>query len=73
MYDNTRHQCLTNKRESIMVDTCNSSLILIRINHTILNDTLQKIDYVCRQGEVYAISSYRIFSKKLNDFVSELL
>ncbi|CAF2522114.1 unnamed protein product [Rotaria sp. Silwood2] len=64
MVDNTINRCRTNKKEYINVNICNSSLILIYINHTILNDTLEKIDYVCSQGGVNALSSYRILSRK---------
>ncbi|CAF1196056.1 unnamed protein product [Rotaria sordida] len=60
MVDNTINRCRTNKEEYINVNICNSSLIHIYINHTILNDTLEKIDYECSQGGVNAISSYQI-------------
>ncbi|CAF4697353.1 unnamed protein product [Rotaria sp. Silwood1] len=48
MVDNTINRCRTNKQEYLSVNICNSSLILIYINHTILNDTLEKIDYFYR-------------------------
>ena len=64
MVDNTINRCRTNKKKYIDIEICNSSLIFIHMNHTILNDTLQRIDYVCSQGEVDALSSFRILSKK---------
>jgi hypothetical protein len=63
MVDNTINQCRINKEKFIHVNICNSTLILIHINHVILNDSLHTIDYQCSQGEVYAVSSYKILSK----------
>ncbi|CAF1496440.1 unnamed protein product [Rotaria magnacalcarata] len=65
MVDHTINRCRTNKKQYINVKICNSSLILVHINHIILNDTLQRIDYVCSQGEVDAISSYRILREQV--------
>ena len=62
MFDDKTNQCRSN-REVIYIDICNSTLILIRINHTILNDTLKTIDYSCTQGITSATNSYRIISK----------
>ncbi|CAF1419290.1 unnamed protein product [Adineta steineri] len=59
MFDDSSDGCRLN-RENIRIDVCNASLILIHINHTILNETLQKIDYSCSKGTTYAYSSYRI-------------
>jgi hypothetical protein len=63
MVDNTINQCRINKENFIHVNICNSTLILIHINHVILNDSLHTIDYQCSQGEVYSVSSYKILSK----------
>ncbi|CAM4904352.1 unnamed protein product [Rotaria socialis] len=65
MVDNTINRCRTNKKQYINVNICNSSLILVHINHIILNDTLERIDYVCSQGEVDAISSYRLLKEQV--------
>jgi hypothetical protein len=63
MVDTTINTCRVDKIKSIRPKICNSSLILIHINHTILNDTIHTIDYSCSQGEIHAVSSYRIISK----------
>jgi hypothetical protein len=62
MFDDSIDKCEINK-ENVRVDVCNASLIIIHINHFILNETLQKIDYSCKKGTTYAFSSYRIISK----------
>jgi hypothetical protein len=62
MFDDSSDGCRIN-RENVHIDVCNASLILIHINHTLLNETLQKIDYSCSKGTTYAYSSYRIISK----------
>ena len=62
MFDDSKDECQLN-RENVRIDVCNASLILIHINHTILNETLEKIDYSCSKGTTYAVSSYRIISK----------
>jgi len=59
MFDDSSDRCRIN-RENVQVDVCNASLILIRIKHTILNETLQRIDYSCSKGTNYAFSSYQI-------------
>ncbi|UJR35188.1 hypothetical protein I4U23_027955 [Adineta vaga] len=59
MFDDSSDGCRIN-RENVRVDVCNASLLLVHINHTILNETLQKIDYSCSKGNTYAYSSYRI-------------
>jgi hypothetical protein len=63
MVDNTANQCRINKEKFIHVHICNSSLILIQVNHVLLNDSLHTIDYVCNQGEDNVHTSYRILSK----------
>jgi len=67
MFDDGSDGCAKN-RENLYIDVCNASLILIHINHTILNETLQKIDYSCKKGTTYASSSYRIISKAYSIF-----
>ena len=62
MFDDSSDECQIN-RENVRVDVCNASIIIVHINHTIVNDTLQKIDYSCSKGSTYAFSSYRIISK----------
>jgi hypothetical protein len=66
MVDDTVNQCRIseNKEKYIHVNSCNSSLILIRINHQIINDSHHTIVYACSQGEVVAFSSYRILRKE---------
>ncbi|CAF1245699.1 unnamed protein product [Adineta ricciae] len=59
MFDDSSDGCRIN-RENVRVDVCNASLLLVHINHTILNETLHKIDYSCSKGTTYAYSSYRI-------------
>jgi hypothetical protein len=68
MFDDSSDGCRRN-RENVQVDVCNASLILIHINHTVLNETLQNIDYSCSKGTTYASSSYRIISEKKNLFI----
>lgn len=63
MVDHYSNNCRINRAQYLHVDVCNRTLILIRINHTILNDTLHKIDYWCNKGEIDAFTSYRITSK----------
>lgn len=62
MFDDGSDGCRIN-RENVHIDICNASLILIHINHTLLNETLQNIDYSCSKGTTYAYGSYRIISK----------
>jgi len=59
MFDDSSDGCRIN-RENVQVDVCNASLILVHIKHTVLNETLQKIDYSCSKGVNYAFSSYQI-------------
>lgn len=63
MYEDSTDRCRVN-RDNVQLDVCNSSLILIHINHTILNDTLQKIDYSCKKGSIYAFTQYQLLSMK---------
>jgi hypothetical protein len=63
MVDTTINKCRIDKIKSVRSEVCNSTLILIHINHTILNDTIHTIDYSCSRGEIHAVSSYRIISK----------
>ena len=62
-FDDTNDRCETNDVKPVHVDVCNATLILIRMNHTLLNETLEKIDYSCTKGSVRADSSYRILSE----------
>ena len=62
-FNDHKDQCETNRHQFIQIDVCNATLISIRLNHTILNETLDKIDYSCRKSNAQAISSYRIISK----------
>jgi hypothetical protein len=64
MFDDSIDRCRPG-RENVQIDFCNATLIIIHINHTILNDTLQKIDYKCWKGTTSAMSSYRIISKEI--------
>lgn len=64
MVDTTVNSYRTNKVHNIDFIVCNSSLILIHINHTILHESVQRIDYECRQGDEYSLNSFRILSKK---------
>jgi hypothetical protein len=59
-FDDTIDRCQAIAEKKFQIDICNASLILIHITHTIVNDTLQKIDYVCSKGNTYVHSSYRI-------------
>jgi hypothetical protein len=67
MFDDGSDGCRIN-REHVHVDVCNASLIIAHIKHTILNETLQNIDYSCSKGNTYVTTSYRIISKKIFDF-----
>ena len=64
MLDHYSNNCRINRAQYLQVDVCNRSLILVRINHTILNDSLHKIDYWCNKGEVNAFTSYRLTSNE---------
>lgn len=64
MLDHYSNNCRINRAQYLQVEVCNRSLILIRINHTLLNASLHKIDYWCNKGEVNAFSSYRITSNE---------
>ncbi|CAF1457382.1 unnamed protein product [Adineta steineri] len=64
MVDNTVNQCRINKAQFITVHICNSTLILIHINHVVLNDTLHTIQYECNQGEESALSSYQLLKEQ---------
>jgi hypothetical protein len=66
MADSTNSECRINenKRKYIQVNACNASLILINVNHEIINDSLHTIEYACNQGDVTVYSSFRILSKK---------
>jgi len=68
-FDDSIDKCEINK-ENLRVDVCNASLIIIHINHVILNETLQTIDYSCYKGKTYVSSSYRIISKAYSIFLS---
>jgi len=59
-FDDTNDRCETNAAKPVHIDVCNATLILIRMNHTLLNDTLDKIDYSCSKGNVQVTNSYRI-------------
>lgn len=61
-FDDSTDRCHVN-RENVDIVSCNATLIRIRITHTILNETLQNIDYSCSKGSVYANGSYRLMSK----------
>ena len=63
-FDDSTDRCTEISGKKFQVDVCNATLIVIRINHSIVNDTLQKIDYVCSKGTTYVQSSYKIISKK---------
>jgi hypothetical protein len=63
MFDDSNDRCQVNRQRYVHIDVCNATLILIHLNHTILNDTLQKIDYSCVKGAQHATNSYRIISK----------
>jgi hypothetical protein len=63
MFDDTNDRCEINREKHVHIDVCNATLILIRMNHTVLNETLDKIDYSCTKGSAQAISSYRILSE----------
>ena len=63
MFDDRNDQCEKNRIRDVHIDVCNATLIRVRLNHTILNETLQKIDYSCSKGSTRAISSYRIIRK----------
>ena len=63
MVDNTVNQCRINKEKFMQVSVCNSTLIVVHINHIVLNDTLRTIEYSCSQGDDHAYSSYRILRK----------
>lgn len=63
MFDDRNDQCEKNRIRDVHIDVCNATLIRVRLNHTILNETLQKIDYSCIKGSARAISSYRITRK----------
>lgn len=64
MVDHYSNQCRINRAKYLHVDVCNRSLVLVRINHTLLNDSLHTIDYWCNKGDVDAFTSYRITSKE---------
>ncbi|CAF3319954.1 unnamed protein product [Rotaria socialis] len=59
MFDDITDVCRLN-RPDLNVDVCNASLILFHVTHTVLNETLDKIDYSCIKGSTTAIRSYRI-------------
>jgi len=63
-FDDSTDRCQVIPEKKFQIDICNASLILIHITHTIVNETLQKIDYVCSKGNTYVYSSYRITSKE---------
>lgn len=65
MADPSGYDCRINdnKRKHIQVHICNSSMILINVNHEILNDSLHTIEYACSQGENHVYSTYRIARK----------
>ncbi|UJR10641.1 hypothetical protein I4U23_014836 [Adineta vaga] len=64
MVDNRVNQCRINKEKFIHITVCNSTLIIIHIDHTILNDTLNTIDYSCSQGDDHVVNSYRILRQQ---------
>jgi hypothetical protein len=74
MADTTVSECRINenKRKYIQVNFCNASLILINVNHEIINDSLHTIEYACSQGEGNALSSFRILSKKSMDYSTKV-
>lgn len=52
-----------NKRKHIQIHICNSSMILINVNHEIIDDSLRKIEYACNQGDNSVFNSYLITRK----------
>lgn len=65
MFNDLREKCEENRRGYFQVDVCNSKLISIRINQTVLNETIDKIEYSCTKGNRKSTSSYKIISKSL--------
>jgi hypothetical protein len=63
MVDNMINQCRINKEKFLHVTVCNSSLIIVQVNHVVLNNTVHTIDYSCSQGDEQVVSSYRILRK----------
>ena len=66
MADPSGYDCRINenKRKHIHVHICNSSMILINVNHEIINDSLGTIEYACSQGENDVFNSYHITRKR---------
>lgn len=62
-FDDSTDRCQINKKENVLLDVCNATSIHIRITHSILNETLEKIDYSCSKGTAYSSSSYQLLSK----------
>jgi len=60
MFDDSTERCHLNKRKNLHLQVCNASLIIIRVNHTVLNDSLHTIDYACYKGDSNAYGSFRI-------------
>ena len=63
-FDDSTDRCQGIPEKKFHIDVCNATLIQIHISHTIVNETLEKIDYVCSKGSTYVSSSYRILSKQ---------
>lgn len=64
MFHDSADRCQIN-RENVEIDVCNSSLIIAHVKHTILNETLQKIDYSCSKGSTYAYASYKLTRRNI--------
>lgn len=64
MFDDGQDRCEKMPNKIVQIDVCNSTLILVRMSHTVLNQTVEKIEYSCSKGLAQAIRSYRINSKR---------
>lgn len=62
-FDDSTDRCQGIPEKKFHIDICNATLIRIHISHTVINETLQTIDYVCSKGNIYVSSSYRILRK----------
>ena len=73
MFDDGRDKCEINSAKPMEIDFCNATLIVVRMSHTLLNQTLEKIDYSCSRGTAQAMRSFHITSERFFTLPTEMI
>lgn len=68
-FDDSTDRCQVIPEKKFHIEICNATLIRIHISHTVINETLQTIGYVCSKGNIYVSNSYRILRKRIQQIL----